>query len=219
MRVSPIVALAAVVGLTACPDPAKDKPKAQVAAAPEAVKPAAPKAELPALPGTPYTFSESGSSIGWVGAKVTATHAGAFQKFSGTIGVVDNEPTKSSVAVSIVTDSLFTADSPKLVSHLKSADFFDVATYPTATFTSTAITAGGEKGATHTVTGTLDLHGVKKSITFPATISVSPEAVTVKAEFALNRKDFNIVYPGKPDDLIRDEVVLKLDVTAKPKGT
>jgi polyisoprenoid-binding protein YceI len=94
-----------------------------------------------------------------------------------------------------------------------------VATYPTATFTSTAITAGGEKGATHTVTGTLDLHGVKKSITFPATISVSPEAVTVKAEFALNRKDFNIVYPGKPDDLIRDEVVLKLDVTAKPKGT
>lgn len=218
MRVS-LVSLAAVLALTACPDPAKDKPKAQVAPAPEAPKPAAPKAELPALPGTPYAFSESGSSLGWVGAKVTATHVGAFQKFSGTVGVVDNDATKSSVVVNIVTDSIFTADSPKLVGHLKSPDFFDVATYPTATFTSTAIAAGGENGATHTVTGTLDLHGVQKSITFPATIAVSPEAVTVKAEFAINRKDFNIVYPGKPDDLIRDEVVLKLDITAKPKGS
>jgi polyisoprenoid-binding protein YceI len=105
------------------------------------------------------------------------------------------------------------------VGHLKSPDFFDVAQFPTATFTSTAIKAGAEGGATHTVTGTLDLHGVKKSITFPATIAVGADTVSVKSEFAINRKDFNIVYPGKPDDLIKDEVLLKLDIAAKPQGS
>jgi polyisoprenoid-binding protein YceI len=218
-----ILFLAAAVILTACPNPAKDKPKADVAPAPAPTAPAEPKpaAEKPAPPtlsGTKYAFSEAGSSLGWIGAKVTASHEGSFQKFSGTIGLVDNDATKSGVAVQIDMGSITTADSPKLLGHLKGPDFFDVEKFPTATFTSTAIKAAGEGAATHKVTGTLDLHGVQKSITFPATITASADAVTVKAEFSINRKDFNIVYPGKPDDLIHDEVVLKLDITAKPQG-
>ena len=98
--------------------------------------------------------------------------------------------------------------------HLRAPDFFDVAKFPKATFTSSEIKSGGEKGATHTVTGTLDLHGVKKVLTFPATIKVEPEAVSVASEFAANRQDFGLVYPGKADDLIRDEVLLKLAVKA-----
>jgi hypothetical protein len=39
--------------------------------------------------------------------------------------------------------------------------------------------------------------------------------VEVDAEFTVNRKDFGLVYPGKPDDLIRDDVVVKLAVRAK----
>ena len=221
MRTSILFLVAAAV-LTACPDPAKDKPKADVAAAPAAPKPAPVKpAEPPAppsLPGVQYRFSEAGSTLGWVGAKVTASHPGSFQKFSGAIGLADNDIAKSGVFVAIETASITTGDSPKLVGHLKSPDFFDVEKFPFATFTSTAIKAGGEGGASHTVTGTLDLHGVQKSVTFPATITASAEAVTVKAEFSINRKDFNIVYPGKPDDLIRDEVLLKLDISAKPQG-
>jgi polyisoprenoid-binding protein YceI len=215
----PIVFLAVLAVFTACPDPAKDKPKADVAAAPAAPKPAAPKpSEPPTLPGAQYRFSEAGSTLGWVGAKVTASHPGSFQKFSGAIGLVDNDVQKSAVFVSIDAASITTDDSPKLLTHLKGPDFFDVEKYPSATFTSTAIRPAGEGSATHKVTGTLDLHGVQKSITFPATISATADAVTVKAEFSINRKDFNIVYPGKPDDLIRDEVLLKLDITAKPQG-
>jgi len=71
-------------------------------------------------------------------------------------------------------------------------------------------------GAQKTVTGNLDLHGVTKIITFPAEIHIADVAVTVKAEFAINRKDFNINYPGKPNDLIRDNVVIKLDLKATP---
>jgi polyisoprenoid-binding protein YceI len=66
------------------------------------------------------------------------------------------------------------------------------------------------------LTGNLALHGVTNSISFPAQVQISDAAVTLTAEFAINRKDFNITYPGKPDDLIRDNVVLKLNVNAAP---
>jgi polyisoprenoid-binding protein YceI len=60
----------------------------------------------------------------------------------------------------------------------------------------------------------LQLHGVTKSISFPATIKVGGDAVEVDAEFAINHKDFGIVYPGMPDDLIKDDVLLKLRIRA-----
>jgi len=97
-----------------------------------------------------------------------------------------------------------------LTGHLSSPDFFDVPSHPTSTFTVASIEAG-------TVTGNLNLHGVSKSISFPATISVASDKVAVKAEFAINRKDFGINYPGKTDDLIRDNVVINLDLSAVPK--
>jgi len=101
-------------------------------------------------------------------------------------------------------------DEEQLTGHLKTADFFDVAKYPKATFISTKIEPGTANGATHMVTGNFDLHGVKKSISFPATIQVAPDSVSINAEFSVNRKDFGINYPGKADDLIRDAVVIKL---------
>lgn len=156
-----------------------------------------------------YVFSNAGSKIEFVGAKVTRKHDGAFNTFSGALELVDGEPTKSVVTFEVATASL-TADDTKLTSHLKSPDLLDVDKFPKATFTSTAVKAGGEGGATHTVTGNLLLHGVTKSISFPAKIKIADAAVDAEAEFAINRKDFGIVYPGMPDDLIKDEVLLKL---------
>ena len=37
----------------------------------------------------------------------------------------------------------------------------------------------------------------------------------VNAEFAINRKDFGVVYPGMPDDLIKDDILIKLQVRSK----
>lgn len=58
------------------------------------------------------------------------------------------------------------------------------------------------------------IHYTSKSISFPAKIQVADDTVTVDSEFAINRKDFNINYPDKPNDLIRDNVVLKLAIKA-----
>ncbi len=188
--------------IAACANPADDKPKAVTSGA-------APSASAPAS-AEKYSISPENSKIEFVGSKVTGSHNGSFGKFSGTIDYA-GQPEKSRVNISIDLDSL-TADDPKLTAHLKTADFFDVAQYPQATFQSTEIKAGGEKGATHTITGNLQMRGVTKSVTFPATIAVTPEAVTVDSSFAINRKDFGINYAGAADNLIRDDVVLTLRV-------
>jgi polyisoprenoid-binding protein YceI len=203
------IALTAVV-LSACNnDPAKDKARANVAPpVASAAEPAAPAAAVT------YAFSNDGSKVEFVGAKVTGKHEGTFGAFRGTIQLVGNDPQKSSVQTEIDTASL-NVEPAKLAGHLKSADFFEVEKFPKASFQSTSIKPGGEKGATHTVTGNLELHGVKKSISFPATIRVSGDTVETDAEFAINRKDFGIVYPGKPDDLIKDDVLIRLQLRAK----
>jgi polyisoprenoid-binding protein YceI len=114
------------------------------------------------------------------------------------------------VKVLIDTTSMW-ADDDRLTKHLKSPDFFDVESLPEAIFESTAIEA---TEAGYTVTGNLTLHGVTKSISFPAQMEIAPDRVTAQAEFFVKRFDFDIVYPGKPDDLIRDEVVIKFDLVA-----
>lgn len=202
---------ACVLGLAACNnDPGKGKVAAAVsepAAAPQATPPA------PAN-GANYAFSQADSSVELVGAKVTRKHDGKLGAFRGVIQLIEKDPTKSSVQVELDLDSV-NMDEPKLSKHLKSPDFFDVARFPKATFKSTSISAGGEGGATHTVTGNLDLHGVTKQIAFPARIKVSAELVQVEAEFSINRKDFGIDYPGMADDLIKNDVLILLKLKAK----
>lgn len=190
-------------------DPGRGKSQASVS------EPAATAQSAPAANATRFVFSNANSEIHFVGAKVTGKHDGAVGKFDGTILVSGQDATKSSVTVDIDTTSL-TTDAEKLTRHLKGADFFDVDKFPKARFVSTSIRPGGEKGATHTVTGNLELHGVTKSISFPANIRMSASSVEVDAEFAINRKDFGLTYPGAPDDLIKDQVLLKLAVHAKP---
>jgi polyisoprenoid-binding protein YceI len=56
---------------------------------------------------------------------------------------------------------------------------------------------------------------VTKAVTFPATIAVTPDTATVDSTFSINRKDFGINYAGAANNLIRDEVVLTLEIRAK----
>ena len=200
-----------VAALTyACANPAADKPKATVGnAQPEANS--ANSAAIETLAITPEN-----SKVEFVASKVTRSHEGSFKQFTGKIELVPNSIPDSRVSVDIEAASV-EVDDPQLTAHLKTPDFFDVAKYPKATFSSTKIEPGTSGGANYTVTGNFDLHGVKKSITFPATIQVTPDDSSVTAEFAINRKDFGIVYAGKADDLIRDEVVIKLNLKVARK--
>ncbi|MCP3979296.1 MAG: YceI family protein [bacterium] len=195
----------ALLGAVGCSNPASDKPEAVVS---EPVESAAGDAE-----GKAYTL-DAESKVEFTGSKLTGSHDGGFSAFTGEITVVDGDPTASRVSVEIDTTSLF-SDDDRLTNHLKGSDFFDVEKFAKASFESTEIVAadGG-----YTITGNLDLHGVEKSISFPATIDVAEDRVTARAEFFIQRFDFAIEYKGRADDLIRDEVVIRLDLIASAKG-
>ena len=205
--------LASAVFLTACEDPAANKPKATTSNSTVNTAANVPATNAPPT-GTALPITPENSKIEFTGSKVTGKHDGGFKQFSGAVDLANNKPEDSKVSVEIDMNSLFT-DTEDLTKHLKTADFFDVEKYPKSSFVSTKIVADTAKGANnYTVTGDLEMHGTKKEVTFPATITVDDSAVEVKSEFAINRKDFQILYAGKADDLIRDDVVLRLDLKA-----
>lgn len=149
------------------------------------------------------------SKIGFVGAKITGKHTGKFPAVTGEAKVVGQTPKQVSFTVQMAS---LESDDEKLTGHLKTPDFFDVEKYPTSTFQSTSIVEKAAGDSTHEITGNLTLHGVTKTITFPAKVTTADDGVTGKAEFTINRKDFGIVYPGKPDDLIKDDVLLSIEL-------
>ena len=215
MRTLGLAILSFSIFLAACEDPAANKARAVTS---NASTPAANTQTQPTTAkGENLAITPENSKVLFTGSKVTGKHEGGFNKFSGTIDLVNGKAEESSVKVDIEATSVFT-DADGLTKHLQSGDFFEVEKYPKASFASTKIVPDQSKGANaYTVTGDLELRGVRKSITFPATIVVSPADVSVDANFSINRKDFGIVYAGKADDLIRDDVVIKLDLKAPRK--
>lgn len=192
--------------LAAC---AEDVGEGKVKATVEAATPVAATPEAAAT-GKVLKVDAAKSTVGAVAAKVSAKHPITFPTFSGDV-TMDGDAVQG-VSFDVEMASLF-ADKEKLTAHLKDGDFFDVGAFPKATFKSTAVTPGGE-GGTHTVTGDLTVRGTTKRISFPATVQVSPNDVSAKAEFVLDRKDFGIVYPGMADDLIQDNVVVNVQFVA-----
>lgn len=163
-------------------------------------------------PSTTASVIAEKSSIGFTGAKVTGHHDGVFQKFNGQITY--NGATASGINFDIDLGSVKT-DQAKLDGHLKTPDFFDVAKFPKATFTSSSITPGATPND-YTIAGTLDLHGVKKEVTFPAKVESTPAGVHAAASFSINRKDWGIAYTGPSDNLVKDDVAIKLDLWFPP---
>jgi polyisoprenoid-binding protein YceI len=206
--------LGALLALWGCEDHTEGVSAATVSEAP-----VVPAPRAPATTGREtLALDRASSSIAFTGAKVSATHDGSFGEFSGTIELDPDNVTASSVRITIQMSSL-AIEPARLSQHLLTPDFFDVPQFPTATFESTTIAAGangqvGSLPATHAVTGNLTLHGQTRAISFPAAIAVEPTNVRARSEFTINRRDFGIVYPGMPDDLIADEVVIRFDVRA-----
>lgn len=232
IRALAIVATALLIGSTtaACKNPADGVPAAQLVeqaapagdeAAEGAAEEAAPEAAEEAAAGEAavesLTFSNDGSRIDWIGAKVTLSHDGGFNEFSGTLELNTDDLSASSLSITIKMDSIW-SDTEQLTEHLKSADFFGVENNPESTFATTEIREeAGEDGATHVIVGDLTMNGNTNRISFPATLAVTDEAATATAEFAINRRDWDINYDGMANDLIRNEVVIKFNISA-PRG-
>ena len=200
--------IALLAALAGCEDPTKGKPAAVVN---EGSAPAQQEA-APTTGGTATLAFTENTKVGFVGSKVTGSHDGGFNSLSGGITLPGDDLTAAAIEVTIDMNSTW-SDNERLTGHLKSADFFDVENHPESSFKSTAIT---KTDTGYNISGDLTLHGVTKNITFPATMSLENGVLKAQSEFSVKRADFGIVYPGKPDDLIRDDVLIKLDIEAAP---
>lgn len=197
-----VVALATccLVGIFGCADPSADVEQAEVGAANQTGGAASADATIFAL--------TSESQVEFTGSKVTGRHDGGFTNVVGEFAVANGQLEDTGNRIVIDMTSVW-SDNDRLTGHLKNADFFDIANHPVAVFETTEVSDGK-------VSGNLTLHGVTKSITFTPEIEITQELVTVTAEFAVQRFDFGIAYPGRADDLIRDGVALRLNVSAAP---
>lgn len=154
--------------------------------------------------GKTLSFAET-STLEWVGAKVTGDHSGGFKLVKGTAQVDGGVLLSLNAEIDIA--SMF-SDSDRLTGHLLSSDFFEAKKYPTAVFSSTKVEDG-------TISGILDMRMIKKEISFPATMTVNEQGVDIQAEFTINRRLWGINYNGRANDLIKDNVLIKLNVQYK----
>lgn len=171
-----------------------------------------------------YTVEPS-SVVEWVGKKPTGQHTGTIGLQSGSLTVDNGKVTgdftidMNSITVTDITEADGKLD---LEAHLKGtgkedgADhFFNVKTYPTGTFKLTSFDGAN-------VTGDLTLKGKTKTISFPATLTITDNEVTLESKpFEINRVDFGVNYASKSvfgdlkDKFINDEIELVVKVKAK----
>jgi polyisoprenoid-binding protein YceI len=146
-----------------------------------------------------------------------ANVGGEFNTVSGTIDFDQAKPDQARVDASIDANSLHLGD-PQRDAHVKGADFFDVAQFPTITFKSSKVAAAGSG---YKVTGDLTLHGVTKPVTLTVD-TVSPEVTDpwnlqrrgLSATATFNRKDFGMAWnaPAGGGVMLSENVEITLDI-------
>ncbi len=184
----------------------------------------APEVKEVSLENANYVVNPSKSMITWEGSKVTGKkHNGTINLSSGSFVISDAKVMAGQATFdmnSIDVKDLTGKWKTKLEGHLKSPDFFDVTTYPTATITV-------KNNGSDSFEGVLDLHGIKKTIQIPATVTQEGEqfVVTVKPT-TIDRTNWGVKYNSAKffqnlgDKLINDEINIsgKLVLEKKPKG-
>jgi polyisoprenoid-binding protein YceI len=169
-----------------------------------------PVAAVLILAGSAFTFVAAqnwqiadGYSIAW---SVSGSEAGGiFKTFTGSIVFDEQNPATAKFDVKVDAASVNTGNG-LMNKHAKSDEWLDAAKFPMIQFVSRSIskTAGG-----YQVTGDLDLHGVKKTITIPFTFQKTAKGGAFTGSFTVNRSDYKI---GKPGGDVGDQIKLDISV-------
>lgn len=170
-----------------------------------------------------YAIDIDHTSIGFsIKHLMISTVKGKFNEVSGTILYDEKDITKSSVSISIKTESIDT-DNKKRDDHLRSADFFDAAKYPEITFKSNKIQ---KKGKGWVAVGTFTMHGVSKEVSIPFKITGKAKdpwgmmRLGVDAGLTINRQDYGVAYNKVLEGggvMVGNDVKIELNVEAIKK--
>jgi polyisoprenoid-binding protein YceI len=202
-----IILIAVLFSIANC-DKAPEAPKAEMSATVEAKK----------VEGESIALNAEKSVVKWIGTKLKGKHNGTIKISEGNLIVNAGKIVGGNFTIDMAT--LVSEDlkkdlesKGKLEGHLKSEDFFDVAKFPKSTFVLNSVSENAD--GTTTISGNLTMKGISKGISFPAKVQLNAakKPVSATANFNIDRKLWGIVYPGQPDNLIRDEINLDLNLT------
>ncbi|MDO8367744.1 MAG: YceI family protein [Saprospiraceae bacterium] len=173
----------------------------------------------------PTTYKvDTNASVGvWTGYKVTGKHTGTVKIKNGAVTTDGGMLTGGSFDIDMT--SITNTDqegeyAAKLVTHLKSDDFFGVSSYPTATFVITKAIAQDTKG-NYKILGNLTLKGTTKEVKFFANFSEANGMVNAAGKITIDRSEYNVKYgsgsffDGLGDKTIYDEFDLQVSLVAK----
>lgn len=176
---------------------------------------------VPASAATTFSVDRNHSDVSFQIRHMVSQVRGVFHDVSGTIVRDDANPAASSVEIVIQATSIDTGVENR-DNDLRSANFFEVAKFPTITFKSTKV----EKvsATEYSVTGDFTMHGVTKVLTLPVTVDgeIKEANGKIRTGFStstvLNRKDYGIIWNKTLDGggmLLSDEVKVSISIAAK----
>ena len=143
---------------------------------------------------------------------------GSFSGLSGTLTEHATDKTLSTIEASIDVNSIVTGDAQR-DAHLKTADFFDAAQFPTMTFRSSKVQPNGDGG--YNVVGELTLHGQTRQQTFIVEGPTAPgkdpwgnTRIGLSATTKINRKDYGLSWNAALETggiLVGDDVNITIE--------
>jgi len=163
------------------------------------------------------------SSVNWSGSKgiqALGTHTGSVKIKNGKVNLNEAGDIQAAELVMDMTqisnDNLSGEWQEKLLSHLRSADFFDVTKHPTAIFKSSKV----EKlaNAKYKLIGNMTIKGITKPAVLIGTYEKAGSEHVFKGDFNFNRLDYGIKYGSGQffanlgDKMIHDQVKLNFEI-------
>lgn len=143
--------------------------------------------------------------------------SGSFTEFEGSVTTPSDNFDNSEIKLKLYTNSINTGNEER-DNHLRSADFFDAAHYPSLTFSSTSVHV---RNTEIKVTGELCIKNIRETISFGAkhlgfvTDPFGNSKSAFEMQLVLNRKDFGISWNQFFDNagvLLSDEVKIFGDI-------
>lgn len=179
--------------------------------------------------GLQFNVDTSDSKVRFTGNGVGKNHKGKFTVSEGNVAVANDQISGGSFVINVRSMDLDEKGgiyNEKLRPHLMSGDFFDADKFGTAKFEITGVQPYEKNnkdssvvdGANFTVSGNLTLKDVTKNISFPAKIDLDGETLKAKADFDIDRTQWQMNYGNDKtlgDKFISEKVNIELDLKAK----
>ena len=157
-----------------------------------------------------YLQAATGNSLGFTFTQLDAASNGQFKKFTTELVYDEKNLAASSLTVKVDITSLDTQDGERDEA-LKSADLFNAASIPAATYVAKSFTRDA-KGGLEAV-GKLTMRGVSKDLRLPLTLKPTATGFELSGQTAIRRLDYGVGQgEWKSTESVGDEVKIQYKV-------